>query len=47
MLLLTRYGSHDVWEKSRDPSTDAMQIFLERQRLTRTTVARSSLLVAG
>jgi len=46
MLLLTRYGSHDVWEKSRDPSTEAMQIFLERQRLTRTTVARSSLLAA-
>jgi hypothetical protein len=47
MLLLTRYGGHDVWERSRDPSTDAMQIFLERQRLTRTTVARSSLLVTS
>ncbi len=47
LLLLTRYGSHDVWEKSRDPSTDAMQIFQKRQELTRTTVARSSLLVAS
>jgi len=47
LLLLTRYGSHDVWEKSRDPSTEAMQIFQKRQQHTRTTVARSSLLVTS
>jgi hypothetical protein len=45
LLLLTRYASHDVWEKSRNPSGEGMQIFVERQRLTRVTIGRSSLLV--
>ncbi len=45
LLLLTRYGNHDVWEKSRDPTTNAMQTFFKRQLLTRHTIARSSLLV--
>ncbi len=47
LLLLTRYGDHGVWEKSRDPTTEAMQIFAQRQLLTQHTIASSSLLVAG
>ena len=27
LLLITRYGDHGVWEASRDPTTEAMQIF--------------------
>ena len=27
LLLLTHYSSHDVWERSRDPSTTAMKTF--------------------
>ena len=45
LLLLTRYADHGVWEASRDPSTEAMQIFAQRQLLTRHTIASSSLLV--
>jgi len=45
LLLLTRYADHGVWEASRDPSTEAMQIFAQRQLLTRHTIAASSLLV--
>ncbi|HWA64000.1 MAG TPA: hypothetical protein VG939_21690 [Caulobacteraceae bacterium] len=47
LLLLTRYGDHGVWEASRDPTTDAMQIFFRRQQLTRQTRACSTLLVGG
>jgi len=45
LLLLTRYHDHGVWEASRDPTTDAMQIFQRRQSLTLRTRACSSLLV--
>jgi hypothetical protein len=45
LLLLTRYGDHGVWEASRDPSSEAMQIFARRQQLTRRTWAASTLLV--
>jgi hypothetical protein len=45
LLLITRYGDHGVWEASRDPTTDAMQIFARRQALTRRTQAASTLLV--
>lgn len=44
LLLLTRYGSHGVWEESRDPSTEAMQTFARRAALTLRTRAASSLL---
>lgn len=44
LLLITRYGSHGVWEASRDPSTAAMAAFQRRQRLTRDTWAASTLL---
>lgn len=44
LLLLTWYGDHGVWETSRDPTTESMQIFLRRQALTRHTRACSTLL---
>lgn len=44
LLLLTWYKDHDVWETSRDPTTESMQIFLRRQALTRHTQACSTLL---
>jgi hypothetical protein len=45
LLLITRYADHGVWEASRDPSTEAMQIFLRRQQLTRRSWAASTRLV--
>lgn len=45
LLLLTRYADHGVWEASRDPTSEAMQIFARRQQLTRRTWAASTLLV--
>lgn len=45
LLLITRYGDHGVWEKSRDPSTAAMAAFARRQLLTRDTWAASTLFV--
>ncbi len=46
LLLVTRYGDHGVWEASRDPSTEAMQIFMRRQQLTRRSWAASTRLIA-
>ena len=45
LLLITRYGDHGVWEASRDPTTEAMQIFMRRQQLTRRSWAASTRLV--
>lgn len=45
-LLVTRYGDHGEWERSRDPSTAAMQTFMRRQQLTVWTQAASTLLSA-
>jgi hypothetical protein len=45
LLLMTRYATHGVWEDSRDPSTEAMQIFARRQQLTRRSWAASTRLV--
>lgn len=45
LLLITRYGDHGVWEKSRDPSTAAMAAFARRQLLTRDSWAASTLFV--
>ena len=42
LLLITRYGDHGVWEASRDPTTEAMQIFARRQQLTRRSWAAST-----
>ncbi len=44
LLLITRYGSHGVWEASRDPSTAAMAAFAKRQLLTRDSWAASTVL---
>jgi len=44
LLLVTRYRDHSVWEASRDPSTEAMNAFERRQRLTRKSWAASTLL---
>ena len=48
LLLLTRYGSHGVWEDSRNEAADpeAWKRFLRRHALTHETTGRSSLLVA-
>ena len=46
LLLITRYADHGVWEASRDPTSEAMQIFARRQRLTRRSWAASTRLVA-
>ena len=45
LLLVTRYGDHGVWEASRDPTTEAMQIFARRQQLTRRSWAASTRLL--
>ncbi len=45
LLLITRYGDHGVWEASRDPTTEAMQIFARRQQLTRRSWAASTRLL--
>jgi hypothetical protein len=46
LLLLTRYADHGVWEASRGPTSEAMQIFARRAQLTRRSWAASTLLVA-
>lgn len=45
ILLLTRYGSHGVWEASRDPTTEAMANFARRRLLTKESWAASTLIV--
>jgi hypothetical protein len=47
LLLITRYGDHGVWEASRDPSTEAMQVFARRQQLTRRSWAASTRLISA
>jgi hypothetical protein len=47
LLLITRYGDHGVWEASRDPTTEAMQIFARRQQLTRRSWAASTRLIGA
>lgn len=45
LLLITRYGDHGVWEKSRDPTSEAMAAFQKRQLMTRDTWGASTLFV--
>jgi hypothetical protein len=47
ILLLTRYGSHQVWEASRDPTTDAMKSFQRRAQLTLSSRGCSTLLAGA
>jgi len=46
LLLLTYYASHGVWEASRDQTRDPNGLFVQRHALTRSTIGRSSVLVA-
>ncbi|MFC3070379.1 hypothetical protein [Phenylobacterium soli] len=45
LLLMTRYADLGEWQKSRDPTTEAMQIFARRRELTRVSLARACLLL--
>jgi hypothetical protein len=45
LLLMTRYTDLGEWQKSRDPTTEAMQIFARRRELTQTSLARACLLI--
>jgi hypothetical protein len=45
LLLMTRYRDLGEWQKSRDPTTDAMVVFLRRRELTRVSLARACLLM--
>jgi hypothetical protein len=46
LFLITRYGSHGIWEDSRDPTTEAMKTFARRTALTLSTRGASTLLIA-
>lgn len=41
LLLMTRYRDLGEWQVSRDPTSDAMQVFLRRRELTRVSLARA------
>lgn len=41
LLLMTRYRDLGEWQASRDPTSDAMAVFLRRRELTRVSLARS------
>ena len=45
LLLMTRYADLGEWQKSRDPTSDAMHIFARRRELTRVSLARACLLI--
>ena len=45
LLLMTRYRDLGEWQTSRDPTTDAMAVFLRRRDLTRASLARACLLI--
>lgn len=45
LLLMTRYRDLGEWQSSRDPTTDAMKIFLRRRELTRVSLARACALI--
>jgi len=45
LLLITRYSDLGEWQRSRDPTTEAMQIFLRRRELTQMSLARACVLI--
>jgi hypothetical protein len=45
LLLMTRYKDLGEWQKSRDPTTEAMKIFARRRELTRVSLARACVLM--
>ena len=46
LLLMTRYADLGEWQKSRDPTTEAMKVFARRRELTRVSLARACVLAA-
>jgi hypothetical protein len=45
LLLMTRYTDLGEWQKSRDPTSEAMKSFLKRRELTRVSLARACVLL--
>ncbi|HEX5263205.1 MAG TPA: hypothetical protein VFW13_06745 [Phenylobacterium sp.] len=45
LLLMTRYTDLGEWQKSRDPTSEAMKVFARRRELTRVSLARACVLV--
>ncbi|WP_309645347.1 hypothetical protein [Phenylobacterium sp.] len=45
LLLMTNYRDLGEWQVSRDPTSEAMQVFLRRRELTRVSLARSCLVM--
>jgi hypothetical protein len=45
LLLMTRYKDLGEWQRSRDPTSAAMQVFARRREVTRLSLARACLLV--
>jgi hypothetical protein len=45
LLLMTRYTDLAEWQKSRDPTSKAMESFLKRRELTRVSLARACVLL--
>ena len=45
LLLMTRYDDLSEWQRSRDPSTEAMKIVARRRELTRVSLARACVLI--
>lgn len=46
LLLMTRYRDLGEWQRSRDPTTEAMKVFARRRELTRVSLARACVLMA-
>lgn len=44
LLLMTRYKDLGEWQVSRDPTSEAMQVFARRRELTRVSLARACVL---
>jgi hypothetical protein len=47
LLLMTRYRDLAEWQKSRDPTSEAMKSFVKRRELTRVSLARACVLMPG
>lgn len=45
LLLITRYRDLAEWQRSRDPTTEAMKIFARRRELTRASHPRACVLI--
>ena len=42
---MTRYRDLGEWQVSRDPTSEAMKVFLRRRELTRVSLARACVLM--